>query len=125
MPSADYSFLDVAVLDAVRGRLAAGDAIVILSIDLSEIIWANGPGSALFGHTDIEAIVGAESGLPFAARRQIMSTRGYPRIGRNRAIMVRLAQGFGSTSFLASAISLPDGEDALMLVVPAEDLRCA
>ena len=122
MPSVDYSFLDVAVLDAVRGRLAAGDAIVILSTDLSEIIWANGPGAALFGHADIEAIVGTESGLTFAARRQIMSTRGYPRIGRDRAIIVRLTQGFGSTSFLASAISLPDGEDALMLVVPAEDM---
>jgi PAS domain S-box-containing protein len=121
MPSATYSFLDVAVLDAVRGRLASGDAVVVLSTDLAEFIWANGAGAALFGYPDIESIVGADSGLPFAARRQIMSTRGYPHIARDSAIMMRLTQGFGGTSFLATAISLPDGEDALMLVLPAGD----
>ncbi len=125
MPSATYSFLDVAVLDAVRGRLASGDAVVVLSADLAEFIWANGPGAALFGYPDIESIVGAESGLPFAARRQIMSTRGYPRIARDSAIIMRLTQGFGGTPFLATAISLPDGEDALMLVLPAQDSETA
>ena len=121
MPSAAYSFIDVAVLDGVRERFAAGDAIVILSTDLSEVVWANGPGAALFGHADIERIVGAESGLGFAARRQIMATKGFPAIGRDRAITVRLAQGHGSRAmgFSASAIALPDGEEAIMLAVPA------
>lgn len=58
MPS-EYSFLDVAVLDAVRQRFAAGDAIAILSVDLEQVIWANGPGAAMFGYPDIEAIIGA------------------------------------------------------------------
>ena len=121
MPSAAYSFIDVAVLDGVRERFAAGDAIVILSADLTEVVWANGPGAALFGHADIERIVGAESGLGFAARRQIMATKGFPNIGRDRAITVRLAQGMGSRAmgFSASAIALPDGEEAIMLAVPA------
>jgi PAS domain S-box-containing protein len=121
MPSAAYSFIDVAVLDGVRERFAAGDAIVILSTDLAEVVWANGPGAALFGHADIERIVGAESGLGFAARRQIMATRGFPDIGRDRTIMVRLAQGMSSRAmaFAASAIALPDGEEAIMLAVPA------
>ena len=48
MPS-EYSFLDVAVLDAVRQRFAAGDAIAILSEDLEQVIWANGPGAAEIG----------------------------------------------------------------------------
>ncbi|MEQ1953889.1 ATP-binding protein [Mesorhizobium yinganensis] len=121
MPSAAYSFIDVAVLDGVRERFAAGDAIVILSTDLAEVVWANGPGAAVFGHADIERIVGAESGLGFAARRQIMATKGFPAIGRDRAITVRLAQGLDSRAmgFSASAISLPDGENAIMLAVPA------
>jgi PAS domain S-box-containing protein len=121
MSSATYSFLDVAVLDAVREHLAAGDAVVILSTNLSEVIWANGPGAALFGYDDVEEIAGTESGLPFAARRQITSTRGYPHIGENRALVVRLKQDFAGTSFLASAISLPDGENALMLVARIAD----
>ncbi|MDQ6435161.1 histidine kinase dimerization/phospho-acceptor domain-containing protein [Mesorhizobium sp. LHD-90] len=121
MPSAAYSFIDVAVLDGVRERFAAGDAIVILSTALDEVVWANGPGAALFGHAGIEAIIGADSGLGFAARRQIMATRGFPHIGRDRSILVRLARGLGShaTMFSASAIALPDGEDAIMLAVPA------
>ncbi|MER9585037.1 PAS domain S-box protein [Mesorhizobium sp. M0276] len=120
MPS-EYSFLDVAVLDAVRQRFAAGDAIAILSADLEQVIWANGPGAALFGYPDIEAIIGTSAQLPLIARRQIMATSGFPEIGNDRAITVRLATGMTSraVSFLASAVSMPDAEKAIMLAVPA------
>ena len=120
MPS-EYSFLDVAVLDAVRQRFAAGDAIAILSADLEHVIWANGPGAALFGYPDIEAIIGTSTQLPLIARRQIMATSGFPEIGRDRAITVRLATGITSRAvgFLASAVTMPDAEKAIMLAVPA------
>ncbi|TGS43618.1 MULTISPECIES: PAS domain S-box protein [unclassified Mesorhizobium] len=120
MPS-EYSFLDVAVLDAVRQRFAAGDAIAILSVDLEQVIWANGPGAAMFGYPDIEAIIGASARLPLVARRQIMATSGFPQIGGDRSITVRLATGMTSRAvgFLASALTLPDGEHAIMLAVPA------
>jgi PAS domain S-box-containing protein len=121
MPSENYSFLDVAVLDAVRQRFAAGDAIAILSTDLEQVIWANGPGAAVFGYPDIEAIIGASAQLPLIARRQIMATAGFPKIGTDRAITVRLATGMTSRAvgFLASAMTMPDGEAAVMLAVPA------
>ncbi|MET3580390.1 PAS domain S-box-containing protein [Mesorhizobium robiniae] len=121
MPSENYSFLDVAVLDTIRQRFAAGDAIVLLSADLEQVIWANGPGAVVFGYPDIEAIIGHSAGLPLVARRQIMATSGFPRIGRDRAITVRLATGLTSRAlgFLASAVTMPDGENAIMLAVPA------
>ncbi|CCV08565.1 Cell-division control histidine kinase pdhS [Mesorhizobium metallidurans STM 2683] len=121
MPSENYSFLDVAVLDAVRQRFAAGDAIAVLPADLEQVIWANGPGAAVFGYPDIEAIIGSSAGLPMIARRQIMATSGFPEIGRDRAITVRLATGLTSRAigFLATAITMPDGENAIMLAVPA------
>ena len=121
MPSATYSFIDIAVLDDVRERFAAGDALAILSIDLEEVIWANGPGAAVFGYPDIEAIIGASTRLGLVARRQIMATAGYPDIGRDKGLAVRLATGMTSqaVSFLASAITLPDGEQAILLAVPA------
>ncbi|WP_095198188.1 PAS domain S-box protein [Mesorhizobium carmichaelinearum] len=120
MPS-EYSFLDVAVLDAVRQRFAAGDAIAILSVDLEQVIWANGPGAAVFGYPDIESIIGASAQLPLIARRQIMATSGFPEIGSDRGITVRLATGMTSRTigFQASAVTLPDGEKAIMLAVPA------
>ncbi|RWL84198.1 MAG: PAS domain S-box protein [Mesorhizobium sp.] len=121
MPPENYSFLDVAVLDAVRQRFAAGDALAILSADLEQVIWANGPGASVFGYPDIEAIIGASARLPLIARRQIMATSGFPEIGSDRAITVRLATGMVSRAvgFLASAVTMPDGEKAIMLAVPA------
>ena len=96
MPPENYSFLDVAVLDAVRQRFAAGDALAILSADLEQVIWANGPGAVVFGYPDIGAIIGTSARLPLIARRQIMATSGFPDIGSDRAITVRLATGMVS-----------------------------
>ncbi len=123
MPSDSYSFLDVAVLDAVRRRFAAGDALVILSADLDEVLWANGPGAALFGHAEIERIIGAPSGLAPLARRQIMATAGFPDIGADRSLAVRLAGGMTSRAvgFLASGLAMPDGEKAILMAVPATE----
>jgi PAS domain S-box-containing protein len=122
MPSDSYSFLDVAVLDAVRQRFAAGDALVILAADLEQVLWANGPGAALFGYPDIERIIGESSGLSAVARRQIMATSGYPEIGSDRSLMVRLTSGMTSRAvgFFASSIVLPDGERAILLAAPSE-----
>ncbi len=120
MPSASYSFLDVAVLDEVRSRFAAGDAIAILSADLEQVIWANGPGAAVFGYPDIDAIIGASASLPAVARRQITATSGFPDIGSERSLTLRLATGMSSSAvaFLAGAVTMPDGEKAIMLSVP-------
>lgn len=120
MPSESYSFLDVTVLDEVRKRFAAGDALAILSTDMEEVIWANGPGAALFGYSDIESIVGASPHLPPVAKRQILATKGFPDIGAEHPITVRLAGGIMSRTvgFLASAMTLPDGEKAILLAVP-------
>jgi PAS domain S-box-containing protein len=121
MPSDSYSFLDVAVLDAVRQRFAAGDAIAIVSADLEQVIWANGPGATVFGYPDIEAIIGASARLPLVARRQIMATSGFPEIGNDRAILVRLASGMTSRAvvLLAWTVTRPVGERAIMLAAPA------
>ncbi|MCG7506768.1 PAS domain-containing sensor histidine kinase [Mesorhizobium retamae] len=122
MPSENYSFLDVAVLDEVRTRFAAGDALLILSADLEQVLWANGPGAAVLGQSDIEAAIGAPADLPPVAKRQIMATAGFPAIGRNRALLVRLSRWMATQAigFQASAVTMPDGEAAVLLSVPAQ-----
>ena len=121
MPSAAYSFIDVAVVDGVRQRFAAGDAVVVLSVDLERVLWANGPGAEVLGYDDIDQVIGAPARLGLAARRQIAATRGFPEIGRDRTLMVRVASGLSSraVAFAASSIRLPDGETGIMLAVPA------
>ena len=123
MASGEYSFIDISVLDEVRERFARGDALAILSVSLEEILWANGPGAALFGYADIEAIMGASTDLSPAARRQIAATPGFPAIGKERPVLVRIASGLTSraTEFSASEMRLPDGQRAILLSRRAPD----
>ena len=122
MASESYSFIDIAVLDPVRERFAAGDSLVILSTSLDEIIWANGPGAALLGYRTVEAAMGSASGLSAPALRQIGAARDFPAIPADHPVSVRLMQGLTSriVVFLASGITLPGGEAAILLAEPAE-----
>lgn len=117
MISRSYSFLDVAVLKAVGERFAAGDALLILSERLDEVLWTNGPGARIFGFSDVLSLIGADPELPLPVRRQIEATPGYPRVGHGRPIMLRLASGVSSRAigFSASGVTMPDGEDAILL----------
>lgn len=118
MAPGPYSFIDVAVLDEVRVRFAAGDALAILTIDLQGVVWANGPGAALFGYPDIEAVMGAPSGLGLPARRQISSAPGFPDKTRDRQVMVRLGKGLGRiVPVVVSGITMPDGEAGVLIAV--------
>jgi len=123
MASRSYSFIDVAVLDPVRARFAAGEALLILSPALDEIIWANGPGAQLLGFQGFADSIGADPALPFAARRQIGSLPGYPALTGERTLAVRLANGLSSraVAFSAQSVRMPDGETALLLVAREAD----
>jgi PAS domain S-box-containing protein len=120
MTERSYSYLDVSALDGVREKLAAGEAALVLPATLDEVIWANGPGAGLFGHSGIASFVGNDPELSPASRRQIAATPGFPNIGSGRTIAVRLAKGVSSQTvmFSASAIALPDGERAILLSTP-------
>lgn len=118
-----YSFLDIAVLDAVRERFAAGDALAVLSVSLDEILWANGAGAAWLGHADIEEAIGSAPRLSPVAVRQIAALPGFPEIGRDRPLSLRLAGGIRSrlVTLQASGLTLPGGEKALLLALPMHD----
>jgi hypothetical protein len=127
MGSSQYSFMDIVVLDEIRSRFADGDALVVLSTDLGEVLWANGPGARLFGYRDIAGIIGAAPKMGLPAERQISSTPGYPDIGRDRSIAVRIANGFTSrvVNLLASGIAMPDGDQAILLAAAAGEQTSA
>ena len=40
-----YPFIEIAVLDEIREHFANGDALVVISPDLQNVIWANGQGA--------------------------------------------------------------------------------
>ncbi|WP_312796877.1 PAS domain-containing protein, partial [Tianweitania sp.] len=115
-----YSFIDVVALEPVRGSFAAGEALVIFSRSMEEVIWTNGPGAAALGFHGIEAAIGADNPLPALARRQIAATPGYPQIGQNKAVSIRLNGLLTTrlTQLLISEVTLPDGEQALLVAFP-------
>ena len=121
MSERSYSYLDIVVMEPVRARFAAGDCLAILSRSLDEVLWANGTGARLLGADDVFALVGADPRLPLAARRQIEATSGYPEIGQDRRLVVRLGTGLAAptVTFSASDVEMPDGERAILLAAPA------
>ncbi|WP_295814556.1 PAS domain S-box protein [uncultured Nitratireductor sp.] len=125
MASVSYSFVDIAVLDQVRERFAAGDALLILSPALDTVIWANGPGAALLGHHNIDEAIGAASGLSMTTRRQISATPGFPEISRERVVATRLGRGLRApiVNLSASTVALPGGEKAILLALKATSTR--
>jgi PAS domain S-box-containing protein len=115
MTADSYSFIDVAALPGIRERVATGDALLLLSADLSVVLWANGPGAALFG-SDIDALTDAPSPLGAVARRQLAAVSSFPFV-----LALRIPAGVDSRihRFTADAVALPDGKAATLLVVPA------
>ena len=117
MNARSYPFIDIAVHDLVRTRFAAGDALVVLPPSLDRVIWANGPGARLLGFDGFEDALAAQDVLSPVARRQIAATRGFPALGEDRPVAVRIVRADRSelVAFFASEIGLPGGESAILL----------
>ncbi|RCW87716.1 PAS domain S-box protein [Phyllobacterium bourgognense] len=123
MASGTYPFIDIAVLDEIREHFANGDALVVISQDLQNVIWANGQGAAMLGYASIDEIIGGGAVLGIQARRQLMALDGFPAIGHGRTVSLRVAFGLSSRilTFQASDLTLPRGEQAILLSIANSD----
>ncbi|WP_266029904.1 cell-division control histidine kinase PdhS [Brucella intermedia] len=122
--SGSYPFIDIAALDSIREGFAKGDAQLVLTHDLSAVLWVNGPGAKLFGFDRVEDMIGGSLDLPIATRRQIASSNSNAE-GETRTISVRLGGGLRSdlTRFSVSHIALPDGVSGLLLTANGENTK--
>lgn len=120
--SVSYPFIDIAALDNIREGFAKGDAQLVLTRDLSTVLWINGSGAKLFGFERIQDIIGGRLELPIATRRQIAGasneTASAPRI-----VSVRLNSGLRSEiiRLKISHLTMPDGVEALLLASEQKD----
>ncbi len=123
MASGTYPFIDIAVLDEIREHFANGDALVVISQDLQNVIWANGQGASMLGYASIDEILGGGAVLGIQARRQLMALDGFPAIGHGRTVSLRIAFGLSSRilTFQASDLKLPRGEQAILLSIANAD----
>lgn len=107
-----YAYIDIVVLDGIRERFARGDALVVLTSDLDAVIWANGPGAALFGAESLEDFLGSTPAIPATEARQIRSAA-----ARGGTVHVRRSRGVTSTliPLVVAPVALPGGEDGLLV----------
>jgi len=118
MPAHHYPFIDLAVHASVRDHFAKGDAVAVLSRDLSEILWANGAAAHLFGFSNIYDVLDEGFGGQSSTKRQIESAvSGLGRTGKPQNFMMRVASGFSRLMAPATLedFVLPDGTPALLL----------
>ena len=123
MPQVHHPFIDVAVHPAIRARFAAGDAVVLFSRDLRDVLWANGEGARLFGHRAIYDLMedGPERGG--VAFRQLTAAAAQLSLpGDRRGFLMRVMSGFRSVAVQAEVHLVTLGtEQAVMFSAPAAD----
>jgi PAS domain S-box-containing protein len=121
MPAIQYPFIDIAVHPQVRERFARGEATVLFSTVLDRVLWANGAGAELFGHSVIYDFLeqGAKPGD--VSFRQIAATaHQLADVGDTKAFLIRVASGFRRTVVNATVemIRLLSGEEAVLFSAP-------
>ncbi|MDB5551041.1 MAG: sensor signal transduction histidine kinase [Rhizobium sp.] len=116
MPQVQYPFIDVAVHPAVRARFAAGEAIVLFSRDMKDVLWANGEGARLFGHRAIYDLIESGPDRTGVAYRQLAATAAQlATAGDKRGFVMRIASGF-STAAMQAEVSLVAVGDQLVVM---------
>jgi PAS domain S-box-containing protein len=121
MPQVHYPFIDVAVHPAIRQRFAAGDAVVLFSRDMDDVLWANGEGARLFGHPAIYDLIerGPERG-GVAFRQLAAASAQLAVVGDQRRFIMRTTSGFKSTAVQAEVGLLTVGhEETVLFSAPA------
>lgn len=126
MPTGQYPFIDIAVHDKIRARYAAGDAVVVLSQSLSDVLWVNGPGARLFGHAGLYDFMDAGLGSSTASYRQIEAAASSVINASDKpqqTFVMRTGSGFRRPLLPAAMerIRLADGNHALLLTASIAD----
>ncbi|CAN7201732.1 PAS domain S-box protein [Pararhizobium sp. LjRoot238] len=121
MPAKSYPFIDIAVHERVREHFARGDAAVLFSPDMSQVLWSNGEGAFLFGLPSIYDFIDSGANRNDAAYRQMeTAARQLERSGDKRSFLMRIASGFQRLSVSAAVemITVRPGETAILFTAP-------
>ncbi|CAN7218017.1 PAS domain S-box protein [Rhizobium sp. LjRoot30] len=121
MPAVQYPFIDIAVHARVKDRFARGEAIVLFSVAMDRVLWANGAGARLFGNPGIYDFLEEGPNRNDVTFRQMEATaRQLGKEGDSRSLLVRIASGFQRLSVQATVerLQTPAGEDAILFSVP-------
>ncbi len=120
-----YPYLDLTVLPEIRELVISARAALIMSTDLSTIFWANGEGTRLLGHDQVRNLLEDGAEIPAVMKRQISSAA--ERLDGTSIVSgaMRITSGWKSAlvGFKVSTITLPDGENGILLVSDPLNVR--
>ncbi|MEC9462347.1 MAG: PAS domain-containing protein, partial [Pseudomonadota bacterium] len=118
---AQYPFIDVAVHDLIRPRLARGEALVLFAPGLERVLWCNGAGARFFGSASLYDFLEEGPNRSDITFRQIETVAGQlSAVGDSRSLMLRINSGFQKVPVTATAdcVEIRKGEPAILLAVP-------
>nr|WP_316652449.1 ATP-binding protein [uncultured Gellertiella sp.] len=121
MPAVQYPFIDIAVHERVKDHFARGEAIVLFSLDLSDVLWANGPGAQLFGREIIYDLIEDGPNRNDVTFRQVeASGQQLSGSGDSRQFLIRIPAGFQRVPVqaLVERITLSGAVEALLFAAP-------
>ena len=121
MPAVQYPFIDIAVHERVKDHFARGEAIVLFSLDLTDVLWANGAGAGLFGKPVIYDLIEDGPNRNDVTFRQVETTAQQLRSsGEVRRFLIRIPAGFQRVAVEAvvERIHLTRDVDALLFAAP-------
>jgi PAS domain S-box-containing protein len=121
MPAVQYPFIDIAVHERVKDHFARGEAMVLFSLDLADVYWANGRGAALFGKPVIYDLIEDGPNRSDVTFRQVeASSQQIAGVGDRRKFLIRIPSGFQRipVEAVVERIRLNETVDALLFAVP-------
>lgn len=121
MSAHQYPFIDVAVHERVRLPFARGEAVVLFSLDMQSVLWANGRGAALFGHMSIYDFLDAPLPASDVVFRQLAAAaRQLPHSGIGRSMLLRIGTGYRGlpVNTHVERVTLQPGQDAILFSTP-------
>jgi PAS domain S-box-containing protein len=126
MPVNQYPFIDVAVHDRIRGPFAAGKAVVLFSVDMTEVLWANGRGAQVFGYGSVYDLLDRGPARQDLSFRQIAATgRQLRAVGDVAGLTIRIAAGFQRITVPASCTLVEICGETAVLFTAATDSMAA
>ena len=124
MPAVQYPFIDIAVHERVKDHFARGEAIVLFSLDLQDVLFANGAGASLFGSALIYDLIEDGPNRNDVTFRQVESTaRQLLATGERRQFLIRIPSGFQRVPVQAvvERIRLHGTVEALLFAAPVSN----
>ena len=116
---AQYPFIDVAVHDLIRPRLARGEALVLFAPRLERVLWCNGAGARFFGAQSIYDFLEEGPNRGDITFRQIeTATQQLVAVGDTRSLMLRISSGFQKVpvTAVAECVEIRKGEPTILLL---------